>query len=73
MFTVQIEYEIMGEGFTESCEAFDKMIEARQFAHDAIDEICDKMQKGVEVVDAAVRIWHTTDGETAEDITKEED
>lgn len=72
MFTVQIEYEIMGEGFTESCEAFDKMIEARQFAHDAIDEICDKIQKGVEVVDAAVHIWYTGDGEIAEDLGEED-
>lgn len=62
MFIVQIEYEIKGEGFTESCEVFDEILEARQFARDAIDEICEKIQEGDEVVDADVHIWYTGDG-----------
>ena len=61
MFTVQIEYEIKGEGFTESCEGFNELIEARHFAHDVIDEIYDKIQKGVKVNGAAVHIWYTGD------------
>ena len=70
MFVVQLEYEIVGEGFTESCEGFDKMSEARLFAHNAIDEICNKIQSGVEIDSAAVDIWYVGDGEIAEDNTK---
>ena len=73
MFTVQIEYEIVDEGFTESCGVFDDMIEARQFTHDTIDEIYDKIQDGVEIVYASTHIWHTSGGEIAENLEKEED
>lgn len=73
MFVVQFEYEIVGEGFVESCEGFDKLIEARDFAHVVINELCDKLGDGVEIDDASVRIWYTGDGEIAEDLEKEED
>lgn len=73
MFVVQFEYEIVGEGFVESCEGFDKLIEARDFAHAVIDELCDNLGDGVEIDDATVRVWYTGDGEIAEDLEKEED
>lgn len=57
MFVVQFEYEIVGEGFVESCEGFDKLSEARAFAHSVIDEFCDELEEGVEIDDAVVRIW----------------
>lgn len=61
MFVVQIEYEIVGEGFVESCEGFDKLSEARMFGHNVIDELCDKLGEGGEIDDATVRIWYTGD------------
>lgn len=61
MFVVQFEYEIVGEGFIESCEGFDKLSEARDFAHDVIDELCDNLGDGVEIDDASVSIWYTGD------------
>ena len=72
MFVVQFEYEIVGEGFVESCEGFDKLGDARDFAHAVIDELCDELGEGVEIDDASVRIWHAGDGEIAEDFEKEE-
>lgn len=73
MFVVQFEYEIVGEGFVESCEGFDKLSEARDFAHDVIDELFDELGEGVEIDDATVRVWYAGDGETAETLEKEED
>lgn len=73
MFVVQFEYEIVGEGFTESCEGFDKLSEAREFGHDVVDELFDELGEGVEIEDATVRVWYIGDGETAEDLEKEED
>lgn len=58
MFVVQFEYEIVGEGFVESCEGFDELSEARDFAHNVIDEFCDNLEEGVEIDDATIRIWH---------------
>ena len=72
MFTVLIEYEIKGEEFTESRGGFDELSEVRQFAHDAIDEVCNKIQKGVKVDGAAVSIWYTGDREIAEELEKGE-
>lgn len=57
MFVVQFEYEIVGEGFVESCQGFDKLYEAREFGHNAIDELFDGLGDGVEIDDATVRIW----------------
>lgn len=73
MFVVQFEYEIVGEGFVESCEGFDKLSEAREFGRDVIDELFDELGDGVEINDATVRVWYTGDGETAEDLEKKED
>lgn len=73
MFVVQFEYEIVGEGFVESCEGFDKLCDARMFGHDVIDELCDNLEEGVEIEDATVRIWYIGEREIAEDIEKEED
>lgn len=72
MFVVQFEYEIVGEGFVESCEGFSKLSEAREFGHSVIDELCDELGEGVEIDDATVRVWYDIDGETAEDFEKEE-
>lgn len=66
MFVVQFEYEIVGEGFVESCEGFDKLSEARDFSHDVIDELFDELGEGIEIEDATVRVWYMGDGETAE-------
>lgn len=73
MFVVQFEYEIVGEGFVESCEGFDKLSEAREFGHEVLDELLDKLGEGVEIDDASVRVWYTGDGEIAETLEKEED
>lgn len=73
MFVVQFEYEIVGEGFVESCEGFDKLSEARDFGHDVINELFDELGEGVEIEDATVRVWYMGDGETAETLEKEED
>lgn len=61
MFVVQFEYEIVGEGFVESCEGFDKLSEAREFGHDVLDELFDEIGEGVEINDAVVRIWKAED------------
>lgn len=61
MFVVQFEYEIVGEGFVESCEGFDKLSEAREFGYNLIDEFCDELEDGVEINDATIRIWHDGD------------
>lgn len=72
MFVAQFEYEIVGEGFVESCEGFDKLSEAREFGHNILDEIFDMLGEGVEINDATVRIWYDGDGEIAEDLEKED-
>lgn len=73
MFVVQFEYEIVGKGFVESCEGFDKLSEAREFGHNVVDELFDELGAGVEIDDAAVRVWYEGDGETAEALEMEED
>ena len=72
MFVAQFEYEIVGEGFVESCEGFDKLSEAREFGHNILDELFDMIGEGVEINDATVRIWYDGDGEIAEDLEKED-
>lgn len=59
MFVVKFEYGIGSDGHTESCVGFNKLAEARKFAIDVIDEICDKVQDGVEVDNAIIRVWDT--------------
>ena len=61
MFVVQFEYEIVGEGFVESCEGFDKLSEAREFGHNVLDELFDEIGEGVEINDAVVRIYKAED------------
>lgn len=61
MFVVQFEYEIVGEGFVESCEGFYKLSEAREFGHNVLDELFDEIGEGVEINDAVVRIWKAED------------
>lgn len=73
MFVVQFEYEIVGEGFVESCEGFDKLSDARDFGHNLVDELFDELGEGVEIDDATIRIWHTGDGEIAEELERKED
>lgn len=73
MFIVQFEYEIVSEGFVESCEGFDKLSEAREFGHNVVDELFDKLGEGVEIEDPTIRVWYMGDGETTETLEKEED
>lgn len=61
MFVVQFEYEIVGEGFVESCEGFDKLSEARNFGYNVIDELFDELGDCVEIDDATIRIWKAED------------
>lgn len=72
MFVVQFEYDIVGEGFVESCEGFDKLSEAREFGHNAIDELLDELGDGAEIEDATIRVWYVGDGEIAEDLGEED-
>ena len=73
MFVVQFEYEVVGAGFVESCEGFDKLNEAREFGHNLIDELFDELGEDVEIDNATVRVWYAGDGEIAETLEKEED
>lgn len=57
MFVLQFEYGFGGEGHTESCVEFDTMDEAREFALAAVNEICDKIQNGLEADNAILRVW----------------
>lgn len=57
MFVVKFEYGLGGEGYAESCVGFDTMDEARKFALDAVNEICDQVQNGVKADNAIVRVW----------------
>lgn len=73
MFVVQFEYEKVGEGFVESCEGFDKLSDAREFGHDVIDELFDKLGEGVNIDGSTVRIWYAVDEEIDDNLEKEED
>lgn len=57
MIAVKLEYGLGGDGNTESYFVFNDRADARQFAHDAIDEICDKVGVVSNVDNAIVRIW----------------
>lgn len=61
MFVVQFEYEIVGEGFIESCEGFDRLSEAREFGYNVIDELFDELGDDVEIDDVTIRIWKEED------------
>lgn len=57
MIAVSFEYGLGADGNTESCFIFSNGEDARRFAHDAIDEICDKVGVDINVDNAIVRIW----------------
>lgn len=57
MFVVKLEYGLGADSDTESCVVFDDMAEARRFAHDAIDEICDKVGGDDKTDNAIIRVW----------------
>lgn len=57
MFVVKFEYGVGGEGHTESCVSFDTMDEARKFAIEAVNEICDRVQNRSIADNAVLRIW----------------
>lgn len=64
MYAVQFEYGVGGEGCVESCVFFDTMDEARKFAIEGVNEICDRVQDGPIADNALLRIWATdVDGE----------
>lgn len=69
MITVKFEYGLGADGNTESCFGFDTRGDARQFAHDAIDEIFDKVGVDINVDNAIVRIWDCeTNNELIDDL-----
>lgn len=69
MFIVKFEYGFKDTGHTESCIGFDTMDEARKFALDAVNEICDQVQNGVKADNAILRVWNAeVDGELICDI-----
>lgn len=57
MFTVKFEYGIGNAGSTESCVTFESYEEAREFAHEALDEILRTVQDGVKADNAILRVW----------------
>ena len=57
MIAVKLEFGLGADGNTESCIVFNDRAEARRFAHDAIDEICDKVGVDSKIDNAIVRIW----------------
>lgn len=73
MFVVQVEYEIVGEGFVESCEGFFELSEAREIGHNVIDELFDELGEGVKIDDATIRVWCAGDREIVEDFVKGQD
>lgn len=57
MLTVKFEYGIGDSGTIESCVTFENHEEARKFAHDALDEILEKVPLGVVADNGLIRIW----------------
>ena len=69
MFVVKFEYGVGGEGYTESCVSFVTMDEARKFAIEAVNEICDRVQNRSIADNAVLRVWDAdADGELIYDI-----
>lgn len=69
MIAVKFEYGLGADGNTESYFVFDNREDARQFAHDAIDEIFDNVGVANDVDNAIVRIWDCeTDNELINDL-----
>lgn len=57
MLIVKFEYGVGGEGHTESCVGFNTMDEARKFAIEAVNEICDRVQNHSIADNAILRVW----------------
>ena len=73
MIVVKLEYGLGADGSTESCQVFNDRAEARLFAHDAIDEICNKVGVDINVDNAIVRIWDCeTNNELINDLCTKE-
>lgn len=71
MIIVKFEYGFGGIGHTESCVGFDTMQEAREFAINAINEICDEVRDGVAADNAVLRVWDAeVDSELIADVLK---
>lgn len=57
MITVKFEYGIGNAGSTESCNTFGSKEDAREFAHDVLDEILDAVASGAGADNGLIRIW----------------
>lgn len=57
MLTVKFEYGIGNDGAIESCVTFENHEEAREFAHEALDEILEKVRLGAVADNGLIRIW----------------
>lgn len=57
MITVKLEYGIGNSGQVESCVAFVSEEEAREFAHNALDEILDAVASGAKADNGLIRVW----------------
>lgn len=65
MITVKLEYGMGNSGSVESCFTFESEAEAREFAHEALDEVLDAVGSGVKADNGLIRIW---DDETKGDL-----
>lgn len=57
MITVKLEYGMGDSGSVESCYTFDTKDEAREFAHEVLDEVLDAVESGVKADNGLIRIW----------------
>lgn len=57
MLTVKLDYGIGNGDAIESCITFENYEEAREFAHQALDEILDAVESGNEADNGLIRIW----------------
>lgn len=57
MITVKLEYGMGDSGSVESCYTFDTKEEAREFAHEVLDEVFDAVESGVKADNGLIRIW----------------
>lgn len=58
MITVKLEYGIGNSGQVESCVTFVSEEEAREFAHNALDEILGAVASGAEADNGLIRVWN---------------
>ena len=57
MLTVKLEYGIGNSGAIESCVTFDTYEEAREFAHQALDEVLESVRAGDMADNGLIRVW----------------